>query len=358
MVSNIAIPSPGDPMPDPTVQTPAAAGFVMPAEWEAHAGCLMQWPSRLELWTHRFEEACADYAVVARAIAAFEPVVMVCNPGQAQRVRDLCGQGVTPLEIPINDSWARDSGPAFVRDGTGTIKVVSFGFNAWGNRWHPHDDDDRLAAAVAARLGLDVFQAPFVLEGGSILVDGEGTVITTEQCLLDPNRNPTWSREELERGLCDYLGATTVIWLPHGHSLDVGPAGTDGHIDGVAAYVAPGHVMLEAPTDPASPDTGRALANLAALLATPDARGRTLQVTRIDPGSEAGVSLANHYVANGAVIVPADGNPDEARALAELAQLYPGREVVAVPGETLAFGGGGPHCITQQIPCGVDLGVL
>jgi agmatine deiminase len=345
-------------MSESTELTPAAAGFVMPAEWEPHAGCLMQWPSRRELWGDRFDRAEQDYAQVARAIASFEPVVMVCNPGTAQRVRDLCGQAVTPLEIPINDSWARDSGPTFVRDRSGTIAVVSFGFNAWGNRWHPHDDDARLAVAVAARLGLDVFRAPFVLEGGSFLVDGEGTVITTEQCLLDPNRNPSWSREDLEQGLRDHLGATTVVWLPHGHSLDVGPAGTDGHVDGVAAYVGPGHVMLEAPTDPASIDTARALENLAALRATPDARGRTLLVTCIDPGAEAGVSLANHYVANGAVIVPVDGNPDESRALAELGALHPGRQVVGVPGQTLAFGGGGPHCITQQIPHGVDLSVL
>jgi len=337
---------------------PSAAGYVMPAEWEPHAGCLMQWPSRRELWLDRFDKACADYAVVARAIGAFERVVMVCNPGEARRVRDLCGSGVTPLELPINDSWARDSGPVFVRDATGAVAAVSFGFNAWGNRWHPHADDARLAVAVAERLGLDVFRAPFVLEGGSFLVDGQGTVITTEQCLLNPNRNPTWSRGELEQGLCDYLGASTVIWLPFGHSLDVGPAGTDGHIDGVAAYVAPGRVMLEAPTDASSPDTARSAANLAALLGRPDALGRAIAVVCIDPGAEAGVSLANHYIANGAVIVPIDGNPGEATALAALAALYPDREVVGVPGETLAFGGGGPHCITQQIPLGVDLDVL
>jgi agmatine deiminase len=330
----------------------------MPAEWEPHAGCLMQWPTRRELWGDRFDQARQDYAVVARAIAAFEPVVMACNPGVAQQVRDLCGSGVTPVEIAINDSWARDSGPAFVRDAGGTIAAVSFRFNAWGGRWHPHDDDDRLATAFASRLGVEVFEAPFVLEGGSFLVDGEGTVITTEQCLLDPNRNPAWSRSDLEQGLRDYLGATTVIWLPFGHSLDVGPAGTDGHVDGVAQYVAPGRVMLEAPTDPSSADTERARANLAALLATPDARGRTLEVACLDPGADAGVSYANHYLANGAVVVPVDGSADESAALAALAALHPGREVVGVPGETLAFGGGGPHCITQQIPYGVDLGRL
>ena len=339
--------------------TPAAAGFAMPAEWEPHAGCLMQWPSRRELWRDRFEQALDDYAAVARAIAAFERVVMVCNPGESQRVRDLCGVGVTPLEIPINDSWARDSGPVFVRNAEGSVAAVSFGFNAWGNRWHPHDDDARLGATVARRLGLELFEAPFVLEGGSILVDGEGTVITTEQCLLDPNRNPTWSRQDLEQGLRHYLGVDTVVWLPFGHSLDVGPAGTDGHADGVAAYASPGRVLLEAPTDPESRDTERAAANLKVLRSTPDSRGRTLDVVCVDPGPDTGVSLANHYLANGAVIVPVDGDPDLAAAtVAALTEVHADRVVVGVPGETLAFGGGGPHCITQQIPFGVDLGVL
>ena len=339
--------------------TPSAAGFSMPAEWDTHAGCLMQWPSRRELWLDRFDRALDDYAAVARAIAVFEPVVMVCNPGESQWVRDLCGSGTTPLELPINDSWARDSGPVFVRDADGAIAAVSFGFNAWGNRWHPHDDDARLAARVAERLGLPLFEAPFVLEGGSFLVDGEGTVITTEQCLLDPNRNPTWSRQDLEQGLRDYLGVGTVIWLPFGHSLDVGPAGTDGHADGVAAYASPGRVLLEAPTDPESPDTERAGANLAVLRSTPDGRGRSLDVVCVDPGPETAVSLANHYLANGAVIVPVDGDPDLAAAsVAALSAVHPERQVVGVPGQTLAFGGGGPHCITQQIPSGVDLSVL
>ena len=335
--------------------TPAAAGFSMPAEWESHAGCLMAWPTRRELWKGRFDEACRDYSVVVRAISDFEPVVMVCSPGSAGAVRDLCGEAVIPLEIPINDSWSRDSGPAFVRNATGEIAVVSFGFNAWGERWTPFDDDDRLAGNIAAHFGLELFEAPFVLEGGSFLVDGEGTVLTTEQCLLDPNRNPTWSREDLEGGLRDYLGATTVIWLPFGHSLDVGPEGTDGHIDGVAQYLSRGRVLLECPSDPASPEYVRAHANLEILEVARDARGQQLDVTLLDVGLDATVSYANHYIANGAVIVPIDGGPDDAPALAALAQVYPDREVVGVPGATLAYGGGGPHCITQQIPAGVDI---
>ena len=165
---------------------------------------------------------------------------MVCNPGHAAEVRDMCGLGVAPIEIPINDSWSRDSGPIFVRDAGGEVAIVGFGFNAWGNRWHPHDDDARLSHRIAEWLELPFFKAPFVLEGGSFFVDGRGTLITTEQCLLNPNRNPDLSREQIEQGLKDYLGVSTVIWLPFGHSLDTGPAGTDGHVDGVLQYVVAG----------------------------------------------------------------------------------------------------------------------
>jgi agmatine deiminase len=327
----------------------------MPAEWMPHAGCIMQWPSRRDLWNDSLAEAVADYAAVANAIAAFEPVMMVCPPGHAGQVRERCDPAVTAVEIPINDSWARDSGPIFVRNEQGDIAVVGFGFNAWGNRWQPHDDDAALAERIAELLELPFYRAPFVLEGGSFFVDGEGTVLTTEQCLLDPNRNPTWSRSQIEDGLCSYLGATTVVWLPFGHSTDVGPAGTDGHVDGIAQYVGPAHVMLEVVADPASPEHDRGNRNLAALHAASDALGRAMTVSVLDPGLEATVSYANHYLANGAVVVPVGGDDADAAALERLAVIYPDREIVAVPGTVLAFGGGGPHCITQQVPEGVVL---
>lgn len=336
-----------------SLTTPAAEGFAMPAEWEPHAGCLMAWPSRAELWGDQLFDAKRDYAVVAAAIADFEPVVMVCNPGHADEVRQLCGPGVSPIEIPINDSWCRDSGPAFVRNTAGDMAVVGFGFNAWGNRWFPHDDDARLSQRLAEWLGLPFFKAPFVLEGGSFFVDGEGTVITTEQCLLNPNRNPNMTRAQLEQGLRDYLGVTEVIWLPFGHSLDTGPAGTDGHVDGVLQFVSPGRVLLETVTDTTSPEFDRGQVNLQALQAARDAAGRVLDIATLDPGPDATVSYANHYLANGAVIVPVGGDEADEQALATLRELHPDREVVGVPGATIAFGGGGPHCITQQIPAGV-----
>jgi agmatine deiminase len=286
---------------------------------------------------------------------------MICNPGSVEIVREHCGDSVIPVEMPINDSWVRDSGPAFVRHTTmpDQFAVVGFRFNAWGNRWHPHDDDAALSERLAAWLGLPFFRSPLVLEGGAFFVDGQGTVVTTEQCLLNPNRNPQLRRDDISAALCEYLGATCVVWLPFGHSLDTGPNGTDGHIDGVLQYVAPGRVMIEVVDDPSSPEHARGLQNLAALERQRDARGRPFAIETLDPGPEAGVSYANHYLANGAVIVPIEGQASgsastaEARSIDRLAAIYPDREIVPVPGCEIAAGGGGPHCITQQIPHGI-----
>lgn len=338
--------------------TPREAGFRMPAEWEPHAGTLMSWPARRELWRDRWDQALDEYAGVARAVAAYEPVLMACLPGTAGEVIDRCGAGVTPFEVALDDSWARDNGPVFVTHPDGRVAVVSFGFNAWGERWHPFDSDDRLPLEVGALLGLPVLEAPMVLEGGSFFVDGEGTVLVTEQCLLNPNRNPSMSREQIEQGLCDWLGASTVLWLPYGDSADVGPEGTDGHVDGVAQYVAPGRVLLALPSDPASSEHDRSRANLAVLQTVPDAAGRLVEVVGLDVGPEATAWYANHYLVNAAVVVPVDGNPADEHVLGQIASAYPDREVVAVPGATIQFGGGGPHCITQQIPAGVDLSAV
>jgi agmatine deiminase len=338
--------------PDLDAPTPASEGFLMPPEWAPHAACLMAWPNRRELWHERLDQAKDDYAAVARAIVDFEPVLMVAPPGTAGEIRDRCGVAIEVVEFPLNDSWARDHGPVFVRDAAGRIAAVKFGFNAWGDRWHPYDDDAALPERIAAHLGMRLFRAPFVLEGGAFLVDGQGTLITTEQCLLDPNRNPGLTREQIEAGLRDYLGVTTVIWLPNGHYLDHGPEGTDGHVDGIAQYLAPGRVLLEAPADPTAAAYPSGLANLERLRGARDALGRPFDVTVLDPGPRAEISYANHYLANGAVIVPTAGDGTDQPVLDFMAEVYPGRAIVGVPGDTLAFGGGGPHCITQQIPVG------
>jgi len=333
-------------------QTPTTAGFSMPAEWEPHVGCLMAWPSRDELWQGRVDEAKAAYADVARAIATSETLHMVCNPGEEQDVRNHCGTDVEVVSAPIDDSWMRDSGPVFVRNSAGELAIVNFEFNAWGERFHPYDSDNRVPVVIAKHLGMPMFDAPLVLEGGSYFTDGEGTLITTEQCLLNPNRNPAMSKADIEQALCEYLGVTTVVWLPWGHSLDVGPEATDGHVDGIAQYVAPGHIVLEVPESPESSEYVYGQANAKALDAATDAAGRNFEVTRLDAGPGESPAYCNFYLSNASVIVPLVGDGRDAPALELIASLYPGREVVGVPGEVLAFGGGGPHCITQQIPAG------
>ena len=360
--------------PDPQPVTPAAAGFAMPPEWAPHAATLIAWPCRVGLWGDLLAEAKADYAAMIRAVAAFEPVLVVCPPGRAAEVRNACGgttSEIEVLELPIDDSWTRDNGPIFVRNAAGEVAAVKFGFNAWGDRWQPHADDARLPERIAAHLGMRLFEAPMILEGGSITVDGEGTVLTTEQCLLNPNRNPGMPREMIEGHLRDYLGVKSVIWLPFGLETDSGPEGTDGHVDGVATFLAPGRVLLDVREDPASPEHASGRANLAALQTARDARGRAIDIAVFDPGSGVLVPYANHYVVNGGVIVPlgaggpgASDDPVTARtaaeadqrALAFLASVYPGREVVGVPGGVFDAGGGGPHCITQQIPAGTWAG--
>ncbi|GGT19376.1 agmatine/peptidylarginine deiminase [Nonomuraea spiralis] len=326
----------------------------MPAEWAEHDGCLMAWPTREELWRGGLEAARAEYAAVARAIAEFEPVTMVAAPGQGGTAERCCGLGVTVVEAPIDDSWLRDSGPIFVLGPDGSRAGVDFRFNAWGGKHTPWDSDSAISAVLLERLGVQRIGSPMILEGGAVTVDGEGTLITTEQCLLNPNRNPGLSREEIERELMDRLGVTKVIWLPWGGAEDLE---TDGHVDGVAVFTAPGTVLLSLPADPAHPDHARMRENRAVLERSRDARGRTLRVIELPQtaftevaGELVEVCYLNFYLANGGVVVPVAGLPGDEEALAVIAGAFPDRKVVGVPAATIAAGGGGVHCITQQIP--------
>lgn len=320
----------------------------MPAEWAPHERTIMCWPAREAMWRERFAEAEAAHAATANAIAAFEPVLMVADPRHAEAARRRCGENVEVVELPIDDSWARDSGPIFVLADGGRAGV-DFGFNAWGEKFTPYDDDARFAAGLLERLGEARRDAThFVLEGGSITVDGEGTLVTTEQCLLHENRNPRLAREEIEAELRAQLGAERVVWLGLGLAED---GDTDGHVDNCCAFAEPGRVVLQTVADPANPNYEPAQDNLRRL------RTAGLEVVELPwlpyvPGADPAVVVpyTNFYVCNGALIVPTHGAETDEDALALLGSLYPGREVVPVPGETLALGGGGVHCITQQIP--------
>jgi agmatine deiminase len=314
----------------------------------------MEWPTitRKAFWGGLFDRAKTDWACVANAVAAFEPVVMVADPAQASEARAMCSEVVEILPIPIDDSWMRDNGPIFVADAHGGIALVHFRFNSWGNKYLPFDRDSEVPKHIASHLGMRRYEAPMVLEGGSILVDGEGTLLTTEQCLLHPNRNLDMTREQIELTLGAYLGVEHVIWLGQGHPLD---RDTDGHVDAIAQYLRPGVILLDVPGDPADPYHAAGRDNLARLRAAHDAAGRAIEIVAFEAGTPSVTAYMNHYLVNGAVIVPADGEPNDAAALAQLKDAYPEREIVTVPGATILEGGGGPHCITQQIPAGTAL---
>jgi agmatine deiminase len=317
----------------------------MPAEWATHERTLMAWPVREELWGELLDDAKRDYAEIARTIAGYEPVLMVARDGFDAR-RHL-GSEVEVVELPHDDSWMRDSGPIFVTGGQNRLGI-DFAFNGWGGKFAPYDADDALPEKLCEYLGIPRERAEIVLEGGSISVDGAGTLVTTEQCLLHPSRNPHLARDDLEEALVRLLGVERIVWLDQGLVED---KDTDGHVDNVCQFVAPGRVLLQTVSDPANPNYTNAQENLRRL------RAAGLDVVELDllPYLDGGdrprvVPYTNFYVINGAVIVPVTGRPSDAEALDRIGAWFPDREVVSVPGAVLAQGGGGVHCITQQVP--------
>ena len=232
-----------------------------PGEWEPHERTIMGWPCRTSLWGPTLEQAHADYAEVANAIADFEDVTMIAASAQdAQAARSACASRVAIVELPIDDSWLRDSGPIYVVDDDGGRLAVHFGFNAWGEKFPPWDKDAEIGRLIAHELGDEVRQAPLVLEGGSVISDGAGTIVTTEECLLAPNRNPSLSRGAIEELLADYLGAERLVWLGQGLVED---RDTDGHIDMIAAFAPGGRALVQTVTDE-NPNYARCEENLAA----------------------------------------------------------------------------------------------
>jgi agmatine deiminase len=308
----------------------------------------MGWPCRTELWGRQLGAARADYAAVANAIAAFEPVTMIANPGaDAAEARAACDGRVEVVELPLDDSWLRDCGPIYVYGEDGRRRAVHFRFNAWGEKFVPFEHDAAVGSLIARSLGDEVLPASIVLEGGSIACDGDGTLLTTEQCLLNPNRNPSLSQEEIEAALRRYLGVERIVWLGSGLVED---RDTDGHVDLVAAFVRPGAALLQT-VGPTNPNYDRCVENRERLLAAGiDVLEVPFLPYRTVEGAEVAVSYLNLYVCNGAVILPTADDETDEQAIAVVAAAYPEHEVVPVPGILLAYGGGGPHCITQQVP--------
>lgn len=291
-------------------------------------------------------------ADIARAIARFEPVVMVARPADAEAAKQTCGTFAEIFVAPTDDSWARDSGPTFLSGGCRA--GVVWRFNAWGEKYAGYENDAALASRILRRAGAEPFAAPIVCEGGAIHVDGDGTLITTEQCLLNRNRNPDHKREEITDVLRRYTGTESVLWLP-GEFADIE---TDGHVDNIACFAAPGRLLLGIPPS-GHPDFPAVVQLKRFLSEARDAKGRALEIVEIAQpqckredwrGRPLAASYINFYVVNGALIAPAFDDPADLPALAVLADCFPNREIVQINASDLVEGGGGIHCITQQEP--------
>jgi agmatine deiminase len=331
----------------------ALNGFRMPAESAPHERTLIAFPCREELWKGRLRDGQLAWTHVARTVAEYEPVTMLARPSDTTLAQDLCAHGnVEVVAMPLDDSWLRDTAPIYVTRGN-ERQALDFGFNGWGSKYLPCDNDDAIPANWAAHAGHETVRVPMILEGGSITVDGAGTLITTEQCLLNPNRNPAMSRAQIEATLAATLGIERTIWLPYA----IDDRDTDGHVDLVAMFIEPGRVVWQGCDDPRDPEYERLAISRRCLDGARDAAGRAIEVVDLPTlpycdvdGERLPVPYANLYLCNGAVIVPVTGHPADAAALATIGGCWPDRDVVPVPGNVIAFGGGGPHCMTQQIP--------
>lgn len=328
----------------------------MPAEWAPHERTVMCWPTRVELYGDLMADAERAHADVADVIARFEPVTMIAPSALAERAAARCGRGVDIVELEADDSWFRDTGPIYVTSADGSRRIaLDWIFNSWGEKYAPWARDAAVARAWAEHAGHEVRSIPMVLEGGSISVDGDGTLVTTSQCLMHPNRNPGLTRSEIEQCLRAELGVGVIVWLPHGLALD---DDTDGHVDNVAAFARTGLLVMQGCDDEAEADWLRSDVNIRSARGALDAAGRSIEVVEVPvlPFAEIGgrrvvVPYLNYYVGNGFVLVPVGGHPADTDMVAIIADQYPAREVLTLDvGSVLAYGGGGIHCITQQIP--------
>ena len=360
--------------------TPRRDGFFMPGEFEAHAKTWMLWPQRPDNWRLGGKPAQEAFVAVASAISQFEPVTMGVNADQYTNARQMLPPQIQVVELSNNDAWMRDCGPTFVVNKRGEVRGVDWIFNAWGGLvdglYFPWELDEAVAQKVLDMEGADRYKAPIVLEGGSIHVDGQGTCLTTEECLLSSGRNPALSKGQIEAHLIEYLNVEKVIWLPRGVYNDE----TNGHVDNLCCFIRPGVTALTWTNDRNDPQYEISAEAYEVLTSVTDARGRRLEVHKIHqpnpviiaPGEAAGVeaiegtlprnagdrmaaSYINFYLCNGGAVVPVFDDPNDVPALEVLQGLMPERKVVGVPAREIELGGGNMHCITQQQPRGRNL---
>jgi len=347
----------------------------MPGEFEKHSQTWMLWPERPDNWRLGAKPAQKAFTAVATAIARFEPVSVGASTAQYMHARQCLPPTVRVVELACNDSWIRDCGPTFVRNSTGQIRGVDWDFNAWGGLtdglYFPWDLDDLVARKVLDMERVDRYKAPMVLEGGSIHTDGEGTLLTTEECLLNPNRNPDLSREEIEEYLKDYLSVDKILWLGQGIYQDE----TNGHVDNICCFIRPGVVALAWTDDHNDPQYEISTDAFERLSTMTDARGRKLEIHKIHipdpilisaeesegvdpvegtyprmPGDRLAGSYINFYICNGGVVMPVFNDPHDQAAITTLQKLFPDRQIVPIPAREILLGGGNIHCITQQQP--------
>lgn len=357
--------------------TPAADGFHMPGEFEPHAGCWMLWPERTTNWRLGAKPAQQAFAAVATAIATSEPVTVGASRTQFVHARSMLPDAIRVVELSSDDAWMRDVGPTFVVNRRGVVRGVDWSFNAWGGLngglYFPWDQDDLVARKVLEIEGHDRYRAPLILEGGAIHVDGEGTLITTEECLMNPNRNPHLDKGQIEILLHEYLGITSVIWLGKGVINDE----TGGHVDNLCCFARPGEVVLAWTDNKRDPQHRVSMDAFERLSGAHDAQGRKLKIHKLQQprplrrtraemaGIDAGdgvtarpagerlaASYVNFYIGSSVIVMPLLDPQRDKLAANQLRKLFPERHLIGVQSREILLGGGNIHCITQQVPLG------
>lgn len=337
---------------------PKAYKYQMPAEWTDHECTFVSWPVQESMcYPEDYEKVCSAYREIIKAISEFEPVMIIVNPEELRNVKEsFYDPKIEFIPIRHNDAWIRDNGPTFLVDSEGNRAGVNWKFNAWGGKYAPWDLDDQVAPQILSHFDIRRFDAPLVIEGGSIHVDGEGTLLTTEECLLNTNRNPELTREDIEKYLKQYLNADRIIWLKKGLSGDE----TDGHIDNIACFAAPGKILIQVCDDPEDDNYKIIQDNLEILKSATDAKGRNLEIIPIvQPpraeydGQRLTLSYLNFYFVNGGIILPVFGgkaSKTDQEAENTLKTIFPNRRIRKIDGTAVIKEGGNVHCITQQLP--------
>ena len=343
--------------------TPASLGYRMPAEWELHSGTWLTWPHNLETWPGQdIQQVVTEFRTIIQQLAIDEPVHILINDEKIERSVEttLREKGVNMVNIvlhniPTNDSWIRDYGPNFIVQDNGKVAVNDWDFDSWGRKYK-WELDDLAGTLIAEESKLYHFKPKIVLEGGAIDVNGLGTCMTTESCILNPNRNGSISRREMEKFFRDYLGVSKILWLNGAVEGD----DTDGHIDNLARFVNPSTIVCAVEEDEFDSNYSLLKNNYDRLKNTTDQNDHPLEIVSIPMPGYVGsrkdrlpASYANFYIANKSVLVPVYNHPNDKRALTILEPLFPDRKIIPIPCKTLIWGLGGVHCLTQQQPARV-----